>query len=336
MPRVLIAPNILQNAGGPYRDVLESAGFELIYPESTKLLATPKGLRQTLLDQQIEAVVAGMEPFTEAVMADSPLRVIARMGVGYDAIDVEAATRHGVVVTITPGTNEPSVAEQMLALLLAVMRGVVVRQEREVRTGVWRRQSLPRLAGKTLGLVGLGRIGRAIVPRALGLEMKVIASDPAADEQFAQRYGVRLCTFEELLREADVVSLHAPALPETEDMINATTLAMMKPGAVLINTARGSLVDEDALAEALRSGHLLGAGLDVFKTEPLPLDSPLLELDNVVLAPHMAGLDIESEIAMSQLAAQCIVDLYQGRWPASCIVNRELEASWKWARSSQL
>lgn len=330
MPRVLIAPKVLQDVTGPYRDVLADAGFELIYPESVESLGEVSGLLATLRDFEIDAVIAGMEPFTAEVLEKSRLRVIARMGVGYDLVDVPAATQHGVAVTITPGTNEPSVAEQMFALLLAVSRAVVTRQEREVRSGHWRRQARTRLAGKTLGLVGLGRIGKAIVPRATGFGMSVIACEPMPDRQFTEAHGVRLCTLDELLREADVVSLHAPATPETLDMINADSLAKIKRGAILINTARGTLVDEDALVDSLRSGHLLGAGLDVFKVEPLPLDSPLLELDNVVLAPHMAGLDVESEVAMSRLAAQCIADLHQGRWPEGCVVNETIRTGWKW------
>ncbi|MBI3465781.1 MAG: 3-phosphoglycerate dehydrogenase, partial [Planctomycetes bacterium] len=140
----------------------------------------------------------------------------------------------------------------------------------------------------------------------------------------------RLCSLEELLKQADIVSLHAPNTPDTYDLINARTLAMMKPGSVVVNTARGSLIDEDALYEALKSGHLLGAGLDVFKVEPLPADSPLVGLENIVLAPHMAGLDHESVEAMGRIAAQCIVEMYQGRWPEACVVNRELRPKWKW------
>ena len=180
------------------------------------------------------------------------------------------------------------------------------------------------MAGKTFGIVGLGRIGRAVVPKVQGLGMKVIAFDPFADKEWASRAGVTLMSLSELLQTADVVSLHTTTTPETTNMINRQTLAQMKPGAILINTGRGALVDEDALCEALDRGHLFGAALDVFKTEPLPLDSPLLKYDNVLLCTHMGGLDCESKTAMSNLAAQCIVDLYHGRWPEACVVNREL------------
>jgi len=273
--------------------------------------------------------VASVEPLTREVLARTKLRAIARMGVGYDAIDIQAATDLGIAVTITPGTLEESVAEHTIALMLAVTRGIVAR-DREVRGGVWSRLAMPRMAGKTFGIVGLGRIGRAVVSKVLALGMKVVAHDPCADEQFAASHGVTLLPLEELLNTADVVSLHSPTTADTRDMINTRTLALMKRGAVLINTARGAVVDEEALCQALGSGHLFGAALDVFKIEPLPITSPLLTYDNVVLCTHMGGIDSESQNAMSTLAAQCLVDLYQGRWPEACTVNRQLREGWRW------
>ncbi|MBI2823403.1 MAG: phosphoglycerate dehydrogenase [Planctomycetia bacterium] len=327
MPRILVTPFLLHGKPGPYRDVLEAGGCEIVYPT-----IDDAGLYGGQLYTQlggIDGVLAGAEPYTREVLEGSKLRAIARMGVGYDAVDVAAATERGIVVTIAPGTNEHSVAEHALALLLGVFRGFPGR-DREVRTGVWQRRPLWRLAGKTIGLVGLGRIGKAVVPRAQALGLSVIAYDPLPDRDFAARHDVRLCTLEELLGESHIVSLHLPCTPETIDLVNARTLAMMRPGAVLVNTARGGLVDEDALADALRTGRLAAAGLDVFKVEPLPLDSPLLKLDNVLLAPHMAGLDEESNEAMSRLAAECLAQLARGDWPQGCVVNAELRAGWKW------
>ncbi|MBX7073878.1 MAG: phosphoglycerate dehydrogenase [Pirellulales bacterium] len=328
MPRVMVFPFMLKNQPGPYRDILERAGFEVVYPQdNSAVLANPEALVAEL--QGIDAALAGMEPFNARVLAGSQLRVVSRMGVGYDAVDVPSASELGVAVCIAPGTNQDSVAEQTIALMFGVARGFPGRDQ-EVRSGQWKRQSLPRLAGRTLGLVGLGRIGRAVVPRAVGLGLKVIACDPCADPEFVRQSGVRLVSFDELLAEADIVSLHAPACAETNDLINRDTLARMKRGSILINTARGNLVDEDALAEAIASGHLFGAGLDAFKIEPLPLDSPLLKVDRVLLAPHMGGLDLESEVAMSSLAAQCIVDLHEGRWPEGCVVNEQIRSGWQW------
>lgn len=327
MPKVLVCPLVLHGVRGPYFDVLEQAGLEVVFPAPGEPLGKPEVLIRRL--QGISAVLASVEPYSPEVLSASHLRVIARMGVGYDAIDVAAATAANVAVTYAPGTNDVSVAELTLALILGVFRGFPARYH-EVTKGTWRRKALPRLAGKTLGLVGLGRIGKAVAPRAQGLGLKVIAYDPYPDRAYAAERGVSLVTFEQLLEQSDIVSLHLPGTRETRDLIDAQALAKMKPGSVLINTARGALVDEDALVESLQKGHLAGAGLDVFKSEPLPLDSPLLQLDNVLLSPHMGGLDLESEIAMSTLAAQCIADLYRGRWPEGCVVNPELKPGWKW------
>ncbi|RIK84768.1 MAG: hypothetical protein DCC68_00310 [Planctomycetota bacterium] len=326
MPRVLVTPHPLNRTPGRYSQILESAGFEIVYPLAGQTLAQNAAL---LARGGFDAMLASVEPLTRDVLKASGVRAVARMGVGFDAIDVAAATELGVAVTITPGTLEESVAEHTIALMLAVYRDLL-RRDRHVRQGTWPRKAWPRLSGKTLGLVGLGRIGKAVVRRAQGLGLTVIAHDPFPDAAYAEANGVRLVAFEELLRTADVVSLHLPTTRETVDVINARTLALMKPGSVLINTARGAMVDETALVEAIKSGHLLGAGLDVFKEEPLPLSSPLLELDNVLLCEHMGGLDEQSQEAMANLAAQCLADLYQGRWPERCVVNRDLGAGWKW------
>lgn len=327
MPRVLVTPPMWNQRPGSYRDILEQAGFEVAYPPAAADLNQPDCLRQVL--QGVDALLASIEPLTRGILAESQLRVVARAGVGYDSVDVAAATELGIAVTITPGAVDVSAAEHTIALLLCLTRGLIER-DRQVRTGVWERRALPQLAGKTLGIVGLGRIGKAVAVRARGLQMKVIAYDPQPDREFAGQQDIGLRSLDDLLREADVVSLHLPSVPETADIINADSLAKMKRGAILINMSRGATVDEAALAEALRSGHLFGAGLDVFKQEPLPLDSPLLKLDNVVLCTHTGGLDEFSEVAMTSMAAQSIVDLYQGRWPEKCVVNRSLRDGWKW------
>ncbi len=327
MPRALVTPTILRNIPGNYADILRQGGFEVVYP--------PEGFdtfpRENLLKvlDGVDAMLASTEPLSRDVLSRTKLRAIARMGVGYDSIEIPAASELGIAVTITPGTLEESVAEHTIAMLLGLTRAIVPR-DREVRQGVWSRKPLPRMAGKVFGIVGLGRIGKAVVPRVQGLGMKVIAFDPFADREFAARHNVSLVNFNELLSSADVVSLHPPTTPETFNMINRETLALMKPTAVLVNTARGAVVDEEALCEALDQGHLFGAALDVFKTEPLPTTSPLLKYDNVLVCTHMGGLDCESHIATSSLAAMCIVDLYQGRWPDACIVNRQLREGWKW------
>jgi D-3-phosphoglycerate dehydrogenase / 2-oxoglutarate reductase len=327
MPRVLVTPTIIRNLPGPYRDTLLAGGFEIVYP--------PEGCdtmrRENLLPllAGVDAMLASVEKLSREVLAGSKLRAVARMGVGYDSVDMAAATDLGIAVTITPGTLEESVAEHTIALMLAVSRDLL-RRDCEVRDGKWSRKPFPRMAGKTFGIVGLGRIGRAVAVKAQGLGMRVVAFDPFADQEAASRSGVQMTSLDELLQTSDVVSLHTATTPETINLINRQTLARMRSDAILVNTGRGALVDEEALCEALDRGHLFGAGLDVFKTEPLPVDSPLLKYDNVLLCTHMGGLDSESTVAMGNLAAQCIVDLYRGRWPEACIVNRELQGRYKW------
>jgi len=327
MPRVLVTPVVYAHGVGPWREVLEAAGFDIVYARGDCTQLSTAEFTEQL--QGIDCTLASVERYSPDVFAKSKLRAVARVGVGYDMIDVAAATAHGAAVTITPGTNEHSVAEQSIALLTAVFRDTS-RRDREIRQGVWRRDCPRRLAGNTIGLVGLGRIGKAMVPRCQGLGLKVLAFDPYADQAFAEQHGVRLCSFEELLRESDIVSLHMPCTAETADLMNRRTFDQMKPRSVLINTSRGGLVDEAALAEALASGHLFGAGLDVCKIEPLPVDSPLRKFDNVVFAPHLGGIDQDALDAMGRKAAWCLVELAANRWPEGCVVNDSLRRGWKW------
>ena len=329
MARVLITPVQFRNPEASYFSVLHEAGLESVFPQDQRYVNDPAALVQEL--KGMDAAIASTEPYTAEVIAQSNLRVIARTGVGYDSIDVPAATAGGVAVTITPGAVDMSVAESTLALIYAVYRDVIAR-DREVREGRWLRRSFPRLAGKTLGIFGLGRIGRTVAELARGVKLNVIAYDPYADAAQAAELGIRLCTKEELLAEADIVSLHAPSTPETTNFICKATLQQMKPDAVLINTGRGPLVNEADLYEAMSAGHLRAAALDVFQQEPTPTDNPLLSLPNVIAAPHTAGLDHQSEIDMPRIAAECVARLYQGDWPTGCVINDSLRTSWRWNR----
>jgi D-3-phosphoglycerate dehydrogenase / 2-oxoglutarate reductase len=228
--------------------------------------------------------------------------------------------------------NHHAVAEHTMALLLGIARGFP-QQDQAVRAGKWMRVAGPRVMGSTIGIVGLGRIGQATATRAVGLGMKVIAFEPRANAEFVKQWGIELASFDELLEKSDYVSLHCPCTSETRHLMNAERITKMKPGSVLINTARGALVDEGALYDALKSGHLRGAGLDVFEKEPLPLTSPLLTLPNVLLAGHVAGLDIESQEDTLKMSADTIIALCGGKWPAERIQNlQEAAANWKWAR----
>lgn len=330
MPRVLVTPIEVLRRHEPCQEVLLSAGFEIVYPPVGIDLYDEDRLIQYL--PGIDAMLAGMEPLSARVLRTSSLKAIARFGVGYDAIHIPTATELHIPVAITPGTNQVSAAEHTMALLLGVMRGLPGR-DRTVRDGSWIRPPLARLEGKTLGLLGLGRIGKEVVPRAQAFGVRVLAHDPHIDHDFAIKHQIEVVSFDDLLTRSDIVSLHLPCLPETQSIINRESLAKMRKGAVLINTARGGLVDETALADTLESGHLFAAGLDAFVVEPPAANNRLISLPNVLLTPHTAGLDYESVRAMGKLAAECIVNLHRGMPIAEeCLVNRSLRQAWNWSR----
>jgi phosphoglycerate dehydrogenase-like enzyme len=326
MAKVLIAPMTLAGIDGAFVRVLREAGLELVYPNTGTQLVEEELL---LWLPGIKASLAGSEPYTARVLEANPqLRVIARVGVGYDAVDVEAATKHGCVVTITPGTNEGAVAEHAFGLMIGLARDLV-NQHLGVKAGGWPRRALLPLRGQTLGIAGLGRIGKAVALRGAAFGMRLLAYDPVPDKTFADNHGVTFVPLERLLAESDFLTLHLPVTAETRYLINRRTLALMKPTAFLINTARGAIVNEADLLEALRNNRLAGAGLDVFEEEP-PGKHPLFELDNVVLTPHAAGGDVQSRDDMALSAAQAIVSLARGEWPGEKIVNPEVRAHFLW------
>jgi D-3-phosphoglycerate dehydrogenase len=328
MPTVLLAHPGYRSEG-PHRAILEQSGFELRLPPGGADLSREDDFAAALAG--CEAAIAGTEPYTASLLERAAqLRVIARSGVGYDAVDVAAADARNIAVTTTPGTNEHSVAEHALAMLLAIARGFPQRDRQVRRGGRWKRRPGPRLAGKTLGIVGLGRIGRALATRARGLELNVLAYEPYPDKAFVARWNVELVALDELLRRSDFISIHVPLGEQTRGLFDRRRIAAMKRGAMLVNTARGGIVNEDDLADALRRGQLAAAALDVFETEPLPLDSPLLELDNLLLSPHLAGLDEQSAHDAAVMVAETLVALHEGRWPAECVVNLKGVTDWKW------
>jgi phosphoglycerate dehydrogenase-like enzyme len=277
----------------------------------------------------VSATLASMERYTPRVFAARPgLKVVARVGVGYDAVDVPAATQHGVAVTITPGTNQDAVAEHTFALMLALAKDVVP-QHCATKVGQWPRRATLPLRGTALGLLGLGRIGKAVAIRGAAFGMKLLAHEPFPDADFVAKYNVTLLPLDDVLRQADWVSLHVPMSAEAQHLVCKKTLALMKPTAFLINTARGGLVCEADLVEALREKRIAGAGLDVFEKEP-PGENPLCGFDNVVLTPHAAGVDLKSRDDMALSAARSIVGLSRGEWPAECVVNPDVRQRFRW------
>jgi D-3-phosphoglycerate dehydrogenase len=331
MPICFITPEHLFVQPSPYREILERNGFEVRYPENRSLArgeTTDDEIVASLCEA--DAVIAGGESYSERVIAGLPkLRVIARAGVGYDRVDVAAATSRNIAVTITPNANHECVAEHTLALMFAAAKNIVA-GDRSVRQGEWNRQLTQPLRGKTFGIFGLGRIGRSVCLRVKALGMKVIATEQHPDETFVRREGVELVPFEELLVRSDYLSLHCPMCPGTAGIMNRDTFARMKPGSTLINTARGPLVVESDLVEALRVGPLRFACIDVFQQEPPSREHPLFALPNVVLAPHLGGMDTLSLESMGVESAQNIVGLFFGTWPQGAVVNQEIQGKWKW------
>jgi D-3-phosphoglycerate dehydrogenase len=282
-------------------ELLRKPGWEVSTPSRDGLAAS--------LAAADALIVRSATQVTEQILEAAPkLRVVGRAGVGVDNIDLDAATRRGVLVMNTPGGNAVSVAEHTLALLMAVARRIP-QHSAAIHAGRWEKSGAQgvELRGKTLGLVGLGRVGNEVARRARAMEMLVLAYDPYVSESAARDAGVELSGLTELLARSDFVSLHAALSPSTEKLINAEALAKFKPGAVLVNAARGELVDEVALADALRSGKLSGAGLDVFAEEP-PKNSPLLGLPNAVFTPHIAGSTREAQEEVGTLIAQQVYD----------------------------
>jgi D-3-phosphoglycerate dehydrogenase / 2-oxoglutarate reductase len=326
MPKVV--GTSLDAGSGPHIDILRGAGFDFSEVPRKLDLRVPEQLVEALKDA--DAVIAGSEPYSHGVIRALPrLRVIARSGVGYDAIDVAACDQAGIAIALTPGVNHHAVAEHTLALLFGFARGFPL-ADRRVRQGPWKRIIGPRVMGSTLGIVGLGRIGQAVATRAIGVGLEVLAFEPQPVEEFVRKWPIELVPLDELFVRSDYVSLHLPLSPETRHLINAESLSRMKRGAVLINTARGALVDEAALCASLRSGHLRGAALDVFEVEPLPLDSPLLQFEKVLLSNHVAGLDNESRHDMFQMCAETIIELFRGGFPEERIVNLRDVTGWHW------
>lgn len=264
---------------------------------------------------RVDAVLLRSARMDRAQIEAAPrLRIIARHGAGYDTVDLAAARERGVAVTVTADANAVSVAEHAFALILAVVRRVAA-ADAGVREGRWddaRRAAVGReLAGKALGVVGFGRIGRRVARMAAAFDMTVLAADPAADERAAHELGVGLVALPELLAASDVISLHVPLLPATRRLIDARALAAVRRGAVLVNTSRGGLVDEAALVDALDRRLLSGAGLDVFDEEPLAAGNPLLRAD-VTLTPHCGGQTVEAMRRVGLQAADSVVACARG------------------------
>jgi D-3-phosphoglycerate dehydrogenase / 2-oxoglutarate reductase len=308
-----------------------------IHPDGMALLLGREGLEieqmsadgpAAFLERLPEAdalLIRGAALPAEAVAASSRLKIVSRHGSGYDNIPVEALTRQGIPLATVGDVNAGPVAEHSFFMILALAKSCMM-QDRAVRTGRFELRYRPvsvELAGRTLLIIGFGRIGRALARRAAAFEMRIAAYDPnVSAAQMAEQGVSKVDDWRAVLGEVDVVSLHVPRLPETENMIGAAELAAMKPTAFLVNVARGGLIDEAALVQALRSGRIAGAGIDAFAVEPPKPDNPLLGAEGALLSPHTGGLTRESVARLSLWSAKNVLAGLDGRLDPAVVVNR--------------
>ncbi len=264
----------------------------------------------------VYAHICGGDPMTKRAMdATNTLKIISRIGVGCDSVDISAATGKGIAVTVTPGAGAEAVAEHTFAMMLALSRRIV-EQNNRVKAGRWSEKvSGYSLYRKKLGIIGFGNIGKRLALNASGFDMKVMAYDIYQDQDFAQKNNVTYCDLETIFKECDYISVHMPLNEQTKGMISYDQLAMMKNSAQVINCARGGIIDETALYEAVRDGVISGAALDVFMEEPVKEDNPLLTLDRVIISPHNAGTSVEGKNKVVEMAVQNVIDIHEGRLP---------------------
>ncbi|MDI3500332.1 MAG: glyoxylate reductase [Thermoanaerobacter sp.] len=287
--------------------------------------------REVLLKEvkEVDGLLSLLTDKIDAELMDraKKLKIVSNYAVGYDNIDLEEATKRGIMATNTPGVLTETTADLAFALLMATARRIV-EGDKFVRAGKWKTWGPMLLLGQdiygaTLGLIGLGRIGYAVAKRAKGFDMKVMYYDQVRNEKAEQELGLEFVTLEKLLKESDFVSIHVPLTPQTRHLINEKTLSLMKKNAILINTARGPVVDEKALYEALVNNRIAGAGLDVMDPEPPSMDNPLLKLDNVILLPHIASASVATRTKMAIMAAENLVAGLKGEIPPN-LLNKEV------------
>jgi D-3-phosphoglycerate dehydrogenase len=303
--RILLAEPIAQEGVARLRAVHEVDERAGIGPD--ELCAILPGYDALVVRSQVQvdaAVIAA---------AGSRLQVIGRAGVGVDNVDLDAATAAGITVVNAPTGNTIAAAEHTLALLYGVARRIAA-ADASVRRGEWKRSQFTglELRGRTLGIVGLGKIGQAIAARAVAMEMVVLASDPYVTAEQAAHHGVELVAFDALVERADVITVHVPLTRQTRGLIGRDQISRMKPGAIVLNVARGGILDEAAVADALRDGRLGGAGIDVFDSEP-PTGSPLLDAPNTLLTPHLGASTAEAQILVAEEVADQVLDVLAGR-----------------------
>lgn len=309
--KILVTARSFIKTPGRHKELLEQTGYQVVENPLDRPL---KEAEMVELIRDADGAILGLDEVTAKVIeAGRQLKVLSRYGVGVDRVDLKAATAAGVVVTNTPGTNHIAVAELTLGLMLSLARRIP-EHDRIVKGGSWNRVRGTELAGKTLGIVGLGWISREVIRRAFAFDMRIVVQTAYPDKELADHYGVEYLPLERLVREADFISLHCAFTPERADLIGEKELRAMKPTSYLINTARGELVDEEALLVALQEGWIAGATMDAFKEEPAT-GSPLVKLNNFIATPHIGATTLESVIRMGILAVENALQVLRGERP---------------------
>jgi D-3-phosphoglycerate dehydrogenase len=318
--KVLVTPTTFGMHDPRLKTLLEQSVGEVLYNPLPRALSSEELIP---LVEGVDGFIAGLDRIDASVIrAAARLKVIARYGVGLDNVDMEAATAKGIVVTNTPGANSAAVAELALALILGLTRGVCKALE-STRSGLWPRLSGAGLKGKTVGILGFGRIGKEAALRLKGFDCRVLVFDPQVQAQEAASHGVIWVQLEELLEKSDIVSLHVPLTPSTRGMVDKEFLGKMKRGSFLVNTARGELLDEEALLSALQEGRLAGAALDCLSEEPPPKDHPLLQDPRVMVTPHMGAHTDQATSAMGWMSLEACLVVLKGERPAH-VVNPQV------------
>jgi D-3-phosphoglycerate dehydrogenase len=321
--KILLTTTSFQDTPGAHHDMLAQTGWEIIRARG------PLNEADTLaLVGDVDGYICGDDAITRKVLekARPKLKVLSKYGIGVDKIDVKSATEFGIPVLFTPGVNHTTVAEHTFLLLLALEKNFLFHTD-STRSGGWKRKTGHELLDKTIGIIGFGRIGKEVAVRARAFGMKSIALDPHFDEKFGGEHGVRRAnSLDDIFNESDYISLHTNLTPETRDMINAKNIAKMKKGVLILNCARGEIVNTSDMVDALKSGQVGGYGTDVLDHEPPPADHPLLKLPNVVCTPHVASRTFESVVRQATTSVKNLILAMNGEKPIAQ-VNLEVPVS---------
>jgi D-3-phosphoglycerate dehydrogenase len=310
--KILLTTTSFQDTPGEHHDLLKKTGWEIITARG------PLNEADTFaLVGDVDGYICGDDAITRKVLekARPKLKVLSKYGIGVDKIDVKSCTEFGIPLLFTPGVNHTTVAEHNFLLLLALEKNLLFHTD-STRSGGWKRKTGHELLEKTIGIIGLGRIGKEVAIRARAFGMKVIAKDNHFDEAFGQQYGVKkAASLDELFAVSDYVSLHTNLMPETRDLVCAKSIAKMKKGVLILNCARGEIVNTNDMVAALKSGQVGGYGTDVLDQEPPPADHPLLKLPNVVITPHVASRTYESVVRQATCAVKNLILAMNGEKP---------------------